>query len=101
MQTDNSIDWDDVIKKEARGNNDEDLGEVQEIGDAYVLTQKGMLQKEKFYIQKDLAEGYDRNVLRFRVSEEEARSSFVRDSPPSGGEYSKYKSTNVPNDIET
>ena len=25
------IDWNDVIKKEARGINDEDLGEVQEI----------------------------------------------------------------------
>ena len=68
MQTDNSIDWDDVIKKEVRGNNDEDLGEVQEIGDTYVLTQKGMLQKVKFYIPKYLVEGYDGNVLRFRVN---------------------------------
>jgi hypothetical protein len=25
-----AIDWNDVIKKEARGSNDEDLGEVQE-----------------------------------------------------------------------
>ena len=27
----NNIDWNDVIKKEARGINDADLGEVQEI----------------------------------------------------------------------
>jgi len=101
MQTDNSIDWDDVIKKEVRGNNDEDLGEVQEIGDTYVLTQKGMLQKVKFYIPKYLVEGYDRNVLRFRVSEEEAKNSFVRDSPPFRNEYYKYKNTNTPRDIET
>ena len=73
MQGDNSIEWDDVIKKEARGSNDEDLGEVQEIGDTYVLTQKGMLQKQKFYIPKYLAEGYDGSVLRFSVSEEEAK----------------------------
>jgi uncharacterized protein (TIGR02271 family) len=101
MQSDNSIEWDGIIKKEARGSNDEDLGEVQEIGDTYVLTQKGMLQKQKFYIPKYLAEGYDGSVLRFRVSEEEAKNSFVRDSPPSGGEYSKYKNTNTPRDIET
>lgn len=37
------IEWDDVIKKEARGTNDADLGEVQEIGQTYVLTQKGTL----------------------------------------------------------
>ncbi|PWU79576.1 MAG: hypothetical protein DLM72_16975 [Candidatus Nitrosopolaris wilkensis] len=28
------------IKKEARGNNDDDLGEVQEIGQIYIVTQK-------------------------------------------------------------
>jgi hypothetical protein len=31
-----SINWNEVIKKEARGKNDEDLGEVQEVGDTYV-----------------------------------------------------------------
>jgi hypothetical protein len=50
-----SIDWSDVVKKEARGSNDEDLGEVQEVGQNYVLVQKGMISKEKFYIPKDLA----------------------------------------------
>ena len=34
------IDWDDVIKKEARGSDDEDLGEVLETGHDYVLGQK-------------------------------------------------------------
>ncbi|MFL6380631.1 MAG: hypothetical protein ACJ71R_08895 [Nitrososphaeraceae archaeon] len=27
-----TIDWSDVIEKEARGSGDEDLGEVQEVG---------------------------------------------------------------------
>jgi hypothetical protein len=101
MQSDNSIEWDGIIKKEARGSDDEDLGEVQEIGDTYVLAQKGMLQKVKFYIPKYLVEGYDGNVLRFRVSEEEAKNSFARDSPPFRNEYYKYKNTNTPRDIET
>jgi hypothetical protein len=42
-----SIDWDDVTKKEARGSNDEDLGEVQEVGQNYVLVQRGMVNKKK------------------------------------------------------
>ena len=78
-----SIDWNDVTKKEARGSNDEDLGEVQEVGPNYVLVQKGMLKKEKFYIPKDMAESYDGNVLRFRISEEDVKSKYMRDSPPS------------------
>jgi uncharacterized protein (TIGR02271 family) len=77
-----SIDWSDVIKKEARGSNDEDLGEVQEVGQEYVLVQRGMINKDKFYIPKDMVESYDGDVLRFSISEEEAKSSYLGDSPP-------------------
>ncbi|MFL6321553.1 MAG: YsnF/AvaK domain-containing protein [Nitrososphaeraceae archaeon] len=80
--TTKNIDWDDVIKKEARGSGDEDLGEVQEAGQDYVLVQRGMINKEKFYIPKDQVESYDGSVLRFRISEEDAKSRFLRDSPP-------------------
>ena len=77
-----SIDWSDVIKKEARGSNDEDLGEVQEVGQDYVLVQRGMINKDKFYIPKDVVESYDGDVLRFSISEEDAKSRFLGDSPP-------------------
>jgi uncharacterized protein (TIGR02271 family) len=76
------IDWNDVIKKEARGSGDEDLGEVQETGQDYVLVQKGMINKEKFYIPKDMVESYDGDVLRFSISEDDAKSRYLRDSPP-------------------
>ncbi len=67
----NNIDWNDVIKKEVRGNNDEDFGEVQDIQGNYVLVQRGMIDKEKIYIPKDQAESYDGDVLRFRISQED------------------------------
>lgn len=79
-----NIDWDDVVKKEARGSGDEDLGEVQEAGQDYVLVQKGMLNKQKFYIPKDQVETYDGNTLRFRISEDDAKARYLRDSPPTG-----------------
>src|SRR4051812_22058580 len=78
-----NIDWNDVIKKEARGSGDEDLGEVQEVGSNYVLVQKGLLNKEKFYIPKDKVESYDGDKLRFRITEAEAQSKYMGDSPPS------------------
>ena len=65
------INWNDVIKKEARGINNEDFGEIQDIQGQYVLVQKGIFNKERFYIPKDLAESYDGYVLRFRFSERE------------------------------
>lgn len=57
------INWNDVIKKEVRGTNDEDLGEVQEVKDNYVLVQRGIIKKEIFYIPKNQAESYDGNVF--------------------------------------
>jgi len=77
-----NIDWDDVIKKEARGSGDEDLGEVQEVGPNYVLVKKGFLNKEKFYIPKDQVESYDGDTLRFRISETEMKSKYMGDYPP-------------------
>jgi uncharacterized protein (TIGR02271 family) len=101
MSTGKSIEWNDVIKKEARGSNDDDLGEVQEVGQTYVVTQKGTIKKEKFYIPKYLAEGFDGDVLRFKLTEADAKNKFLRDTPPSVQEYSRYKTPDVPKDIET
>lgn len=77
-----NINWNDVIKKEARGINNEDLGEVKEVGDTYVLVQKGLINKEKYYIPQNEIEGYDGSVLRFKISEEEVKSKYIQDSLP-------------------
>jgi uncharacterized protein (TIGR02271 family) len=82
MSSSSTIDWNDVIKKEARGSNDEDLGEVHEVGEDYILVQRGLINKDKFYIPKDMVESYNGDVLRFKISEEDAKSRFLGDSPP-------------------
>ena len=76
-----NIEWNDVLKKEARGIDDEDLGEVQEVQGKYVPVQKGIINKEKFYIPKDQAESYDGDVLRFRISQEDLNQ--YQHEPPS------------------
>ena len=69
-----------VIKKEARGINDEDLGEVQEVQSNYVLVQRGIINKEQFYLPKDQAESYDGTVLNFRISKSDLESRY-KDEP--------------------
>ncbi len=94
---DSEIDWNDVIKKEARGSNDEDLGEVQEIANGYVVVQKGLINKEKFYIPQDKAESYDGSVLRFSISEEDAVNRYGGGSSPPSIE-DQYASTTAIDD---
>ena len=59
-----SIDWNDVIDKEARSSNNEDLGEVQKVDENFVFVQRGMISKDKFYIPIDMVESYDGTILR-------------------------------------
>jgi len=80
-----NINWNDVIKKEARGINDANFGEVQEVTNGFVITQKGLIDLETFDIPKERAESYDRSVLRFNVSENEAFSKY-RGGEEAGGE---------------
>ncbi len=61
------------------------LVKIQDIQGQYVLVQKGIFNKERFYIPKDLAESYDGYVLRFRFSERELSQYYedplaIRDS---------------------
>jgi hypothetical protein len=72
----NNIDWNDVIKKEARGINDADLGEVQEIRLDNVITKSGVVDKEVYAIPKNLAERYDGHNLWFRVTKEDAENLY-------------------------
>ncbi len=73
-----NIDWTDVIKKEARGLNDADFGEVQEISNGLVLTQRGIVNKELFSIPQSVVESYDGQVLRFNISEIEAVDKYMK-----------------------
>ena len=73
-----NIDWKDVIKKEARGLNDADFGEVQEVSNGLVLTQRGIVNKELFSIPQSVVESYDGMVLKFNISEIEAIDKYKK-----------------------
>jgi uncharacterized protein (TIGR02271 family) len=75
-----TINWDDVIKKEARGINDADLGEIQQVDENFILSQKGAIGKEKFYIPKSLVAYYDGNILHVSITEEEAKNMYMQGS---------------------
>ncbi|MFL6319888.1 MAG: hypothetical protein ACJ72Q_05400 [Nitrososphaeraceae archaeon] len=72
----NNIDWNEVVKKEARGIDDADFGEVQmTMGDA-VITEKGVTDKKRFYLPKSLADKFDGHTLWFRITEDEAYNTY-------------------------
>ncbi len=88
----NNIDWSDTIKKEAEGINGEDFGEVQDVSNGFVLVQRGILNKERFLIPQELAESYDGDIVRFRISEDEVLSKY-HEGADVGGDGSQTETT--------
>jgi hypothetical protein len=66
--------WDDVIKKEARGIDDYDLGEVHDVDSNIVVTKKGVVDKDKFYLPKSRAVRFDGYKVWFNVTKDEAKA---------------------------
>src|SRR5918992_2363934 len=76
--TSNDFPWKETLKKEARGIDDADFGEIQSVDPEYVITQKGIIDKEIFSFPTNLVQEYDGNRVLFKVTEEEARNSYLQ-----------------------
>lgn len=74
-----NIDWNETLKKEARGIGgigDDDLGEIQEIHNDNIITKVGVLDKATYSIPKSLADKFDGHTLWFRITNEDAENQF-------------------------
>jgi hypothetical protein len=69
-----TIDWEKVIKKEARGLDDYDLGEVEEVDEEHVITKKGVVDKDRFFLPRNKVIRFDGDKLWFEVTKDEAKT---------------------------
>jgi ribosomal silencing factor RsfS len=72
----NSIDWENVSRKEARGFNDVDLAEVPEIKGDNLIIKSGAVNKEVYSILRNLVERFDVHKLLLRATREEAETLY-------------------------
>lgn len=70
--------WDEIIKKEARGLDDYDLGEVQDLNEQFVETKRGVVDKDKFFLPREKVVKFDGNKVWFNVTKDEAKA-YKRD----------------------
>jgi hypothetical protein len=66
LQSDD-IPWNETIKKEARGIDDADFGEIQSVDPEYVITQKGIIDKEVFSFPTNLVQDYNYYRVLFKL----------------------------------
>jgi hypothetical protein len=80
--TDN-INWNNIVGQEARSTDNADLGKVQGLFEPFIVTERGTINKEKFYIPKSLIKRYTDEILFFNITEQQAKDYCMRTTPPS------------------
>ena len=73
------LDWNEIIKKEARSLDDANLGKVQEINETSIIIEKGTKNKDKFYIPRSIPHAYNGSVILLDITEDEAKKKFMTD----------------------
>jgi uncharacterized protein (TIGR02271 family) len=74
------LDWNEIIKKEARSLDDVNLGKVQEINETSFIIEKGTKNREKFYIPRSIPHAYNGSVILLDITEDEAKKKFMTDT---------------------
>jgi len=74
------LNWNEIIKKEARSLDDANLGKVQEINETSIIIEKGTKNKDKFYIPRSIPHAYNGSVILLDITEDEAKKQFMTDT---------------------
>ena len=77
------INWNNIVGQEARSMDNADLGKVQGLFEPFIVTERGTINKEKFYIPKSLIRRYTDEILFFDITEQQAKDYCMRTTPPS------------------
>lgn len=94
------INWENVLKKEVIGTDGLDLGEVAEVGNNFVIIQKGLLNKKRYIIPISTVENFDGDILRVKVNENDLLE-YEEPTDPQFKDYSTFKSSDMSGEIET
>ncbi|HZH39176.1 MAG TPA: hypothetical protein VEX17_03845, partial [Bacillales bacterium] len=97
---DNNIDWNNVVKKEAIGLNGEDLGEVSEVGNSFIITQKGIINKKRYYLPKKSVTSFDGSVLRLNMTNNDLEG-YKETEGRGFNEYPSFASSDMSKELET
>ncbi|HXS59624.1 MAG TPA: YsnF/AvaK domain-containing protein [Candidatus Sulfopaludibacter sp.] len=96
----NDIDWDNIVKKEAIGLNGEDLGEVLEVGKTHIITQKGIINRKRYYLPKKSVASFNGSVLKLNMTNNDLEEYKETEGQKFEG-YSSFKSSDMTKELET
>ena len=95
-----NINLGDILNKEAVGIDGLDLGKVIEIGDTFVVTQRGMIGKKKYYLPISSIDKFDGEFLNLKINERDLKSYEQTEDTLFEG-YSAFKASDMSDKVQT
>jgi hypothetical protein len=76
------IEWAEVIHKHVRAADDVDMGDVERVGNEFIVVRQGVAKVHIYYIPKACISNYDGSSLYLNVSSDFVRSRLERETEP-------------------
>ncbi len=97
---DKNIDLNSLAEKEAVGTDGLDLGTVKEIGDTFIITHKGLINKKKYHLPVSSIESFDGDLVRFAINETNLEI-YEQGEENKFDDYSSFKASDMSKAVET
>ena len=76
---DEDIDWNNVMEKEAMGENGLDLGTIKQIEEDYIITEMGGLTKKRYKLPRSTVKSFNGVFLNFLLNESDASALMLKE----------------------
>jgi hypothetical protein len=77
-----NIEWAEVIHKHVRAADDVDMGDVERVGNEFIVVRQGVAKVHLYYIPKVCISNYDGSSLYLNVPSDFVRARFERETEP-------------------
>ncbi|MDQ3838222.1 MAG: hypothetical protein M3297_03025, partial [Thermoproteota archaeon] len=81
-----NIEWAEVIHKHIRAADDIDIGDVERVGNEFLVVRQGVAKVHHYYVPKACISNYDGSSLYLNVPSDFVRARFERDTEPTSEE---------------
>jgi hypothetical protein len=81
-----NIEWAEVIHKHVRAADNIDIGDVERVGNEFIVVRQGVAKIHLYYIPKACISNYDGSSLYLNVPSDFVRARFERDTEPTSEE---------------
>ena len=79
--------WISLIDESVHTFDDIDIGDIDAVSRNFIVVKRGFLNVHYYYIPIKTVEGWDDNVLWLKITEEEVKAKYERDTIPDPNQY--------------